>query len=172
MWDINFKRKILSCICVWAIVPLLISCRKECTTKSLDKFACGVGLVYVPETRYIHKYGSWVANNKVTVINDLVSYKNEFPNEHDSMPFGFINFATQSLIGVNVRSGAGSGVTSQGGLCFDPKTSKWLFQMEYTVSNQCKGSGIYTMDFTGILICPKLPGGAIIEFDARNINPL
>jgi hypothetical protein len=173
MRDINFKSSIICGISVFLMFLSLSGCKKECFNKSLGKFSCGDGYIFVPETSYIEYRSSFVyVDNKVLVIDDLETYKNTYPTYlGDSMPLGYIDFTKNSLLAVRIETSAGSGVSSQGGLCFDMAKNKWMFNIEYTLSGQCKGSGISSMTFAASLICPKLPAGAVVEFNARDINP-
>ena len=140
--------------------------------RSLQELHCKDGYITVTETVYKNYRPPFNHyENELIIIDDIEDYKNSYPSTPDSMPFGEIDFVHNSLVAVKIGVGAGSGVSSQGCLCYNPDTDKWMFNIEYTISNQCKGSGIYTMDFTGTLICPKLPENANVEFDVRDINP-
>jgi hypothetical protein len=88
------------------------------------------------------------------------------------MPLGYIDFSSSSLVGVEVYIDAGSSLGHQGCLCYDPTSEKWQFKIEYTLSNQCKGSGISSSQLLGTIVCPKLPANAEVVFESKNINPL
>lgn len=150
---------------------IMAGCRKACITKSLGDLHCIDGFIPVADTRYLkaYHYGYFTA---VSVINNVQDYKNKFSNDPDSMPFGFIDFEKYSLVCGPVQTGDGNGFNHQGGLCYNPESGRWMMTVEYTLSGQCKGSGLNDYNFLASIICPKLPADVSIEFRVTNINPL
>lgn len=150
------------------LLLLLLGCRKECRTVSLGELQCQDGYISVSDTRYANYRGNFGHyENELIVINDSINYFTSFDS---TKPFN-IDFAKSSLVAVKIEVGAGRNVSSNGGLCYDPVTGKWMFNIEYTISDQCKGSGIYSMNFTAVLICPKLPENIDLVFKVRDVNP-
>ncbi|HMT29609.1 MAG TPA: hypothetical protein PKD91_10050, partial [Bacteroidia bacterium] len=140
-----------------------------CMDKSLQELHCKDGYITVSDTRYInHRPGFGYPENELVIINDTATFHDLYQSH---LSENLVDFSFQSIVAINIPVGAGSNVSSQGCLCYNPDTDWWMFNIEYTISNQCKGSGIYSMNFTATLICPKLPNDAQVEFDVRDINP-
>ncbi|MDQ3049867.1 MAG: hypothetical protein M3Q95_03165 [Bacteroidota bacterium] len=129
------------------------------------------GYIPVKNSNYQTEYRYGVSDPLV-VIDDSIAYKNKFSFHVDSMPFGFIDFNKYSLICGSIKTDQGNGLNHQGGLCYHPGTNKWMMTVEYTLTGQCKGSGLNSQNFVAAIICPKLPVGAVVELNVTNINPL
>ncbi len=170
----QFKQKIILLFLFALVYGNFVSCRKGCITKSLGVLNCNPGYISVSDAKYngaqnlYWKYGM----DQLVVINDIDTYKEAFANPTDSMPLGYVDFSTSSLVGVEIYIDAGSSLSHQGCFCYNPTSEKWFFKIEYTLSHQCKGSGIYSSQMFCSIICPKLPANAVVIFESRNINPL
>ena len=149
------------------------ACRKACIDVSLSELSCDENFISVSDAEYIGRREGWgYGRDSLVVIYDMESYKEAFPNGSDSMPLGYIDFSVKSLVGVGIYIDMGSGLNHHGGFCYNPSTKEWLFKIEYVVSDQCKGSGIYSSSLYCYIICPKLPPNADVKYTSRNINPI
>jgi hypothetical protein len=87
------------------------------------------------------------------------------------MPFGILDFTNQSIVCAKVRTGSGNDLKHQEYLCKKNDAEEWKFTIEYTLRDQCEGSGVYSHTFTASVFCDKIPDDAIINLDFVNINP-
>lgn len=149
------------------------SCRRACFSKSLGELNCNPDYISVADADYSGDRLFWkYERGELVVINDIHAYKEAFSNYPDSMPLGYIDFSIKSLVGVKIYIDMGNGLGHQGCFCYNPDSKKWLFKIEYTLTDQCKGSGISSSELFCSIICPKLPPDAVVAYESRNVNEL
>lgn len=169
MQAINFKKMGRIILIVFISISFSGCLFNQCpSTKSLGPVNCEVGYITVSGSKYIQENDYWLYQyGKEVIINDLQLYKNSFVTAPDSMPFGWIDFSTHTLLVFATYDYNGDSANSDGRLCFNPSTGKWMFKVEFTHSGDCESDG---RPFMSVVIAPKIPAGAVIEFNVRNIN--
>lgn len=167
------KEKLIFLIVIVFVCCNFISCRKACFYKKLGPLSCDTDYISVSDANYVGT--TWVSwthpDNELVVINDLNSYKQSCADYKDSMPLGYIDFTAKTLVGIGLHLDMNDGFDDQGCFCYNPETKKYEFKIEYSLKDQCKGSGISSIDFFCYVICPKLPADAVVEAKVKNINP-
>src|SRR4030095_1765567 len=160
---------------IYSIIFILtlfsVCCKKECKFKNLPAENCGDG--YSIASREFKKSGSLQEppNSDVFIINNDSTYKNKFCFDPDSMPFGYIDFSIKSLITVNIQTNMGSSYEMQGYLCKNLSIEEWKFTIEYSLRDQCEGSGISTHLLTASIITDKISDTAVVNLNLIDVNP-
>lgn len=167
------KRKFLR-ICFMALVIMGFGCgRKECRDMSLPSMECGNEF----DNDYSYKYYAFsddpfnMPTKQIILVNNDSTYKALFSTTTRNK-LGTIDFTKNMLIGTCITTGAASSYKSQGFLCKNRTQNKWKYTVQYSLSGQCKGSGISNLYLSAWLLGPKLPAGASIDLDIKNVNPL
>jgi hypothetical protein len=150
------------------ISVFLISCRKECQYNNLPDRECSDGYDLVSGTtlEFWHLYPT--ASQSELVINDDSAYANEFNGDK---PLGEIDFSTSTILGRYVWTNWADSWSHQHYLCYNPNEKIWKFKVEYSLSGQCHGSGLYNIEGMFWIICPKIPDTDTVIFEVIDINP-
>ena len=113
---------------------------------------------------------SWATDtNELKIINDDSTYTALF-GSHPQL--GNIDFNTHTLLVGAVVTDFCEEHKSQGFLCKKFNENTYLFTIQYSLKNQCAGSGIISHRFLGCIITPKLDSTSTINFKVEDLNPL
>lgn len=148
-----------------------LGCEKECTYKSLPNKKCQSNYNSVSGTYNSIGGGGFFGINQVFIINDDSTYKSNFSYANGSLALGEIDFTTKSLIAVNIQTNMASDFKSQGFLCKNENSEKWIFHVDYSLKDQCKGSRISRIYFTASFICDKIDSQALVQAKITDVNP-
>jgi hypothetical protein len=156
------------------IFPLMIiSYKKECHYAGLPSKKSDNNNGLVENTVYIHSNIAGTPDNQIIQIDDDTSYYHQFRGFYldPYPPLGKIDFKTKTLLGVHITTSMADGVTSQGYLNKKLWQNIFTYTVQYSLKDQCAGSGIMSINFTGWLIGPKLPPQSIVQLKTEDVNP-
>ena len=109
--------------------------------------------------------------DEVFIINDDSTYKATYGYWGDSIPFGEIDFSQKCIIGINIQTEWAKSCISRGLLYRKNNTDTFHYYIQYSLKNQCSGSGITNINFSANIIADKLPQGAELMVEVDDINP-
>ena len=131
---------------------------------------CGLKYGLVKNTVFETSLSYATENNEVHIINDDSSFQMHI-SIYSNPSFGVVDFSKNTIIYVNVKTNYGVEIKRQGFLCKHLYQNKFIYTVHYSLSDQCKGSGLMAKNFKAWLLCPKLPVDAVIERNVVDINP-
>ncbi len=167
--------KKLAILSVAIVTIISLSCEKmksKCRYKDLGEISCPKNHVQLLNTVVYNGYtvGSFCFdhnNSNITLKNDS-DYIYFFGGKHI---FGSIDFSKNWLIGIYVYTNPAKTFKSKSSVFSDTKASKIRFIVEYSLEDQCKGSGISNQEFETWAIVPNYSNAADITFSIIDVNP-
>ena len=148
------------------LIITTLGCRKECHYKCLPGIKCEDQYELITKS-YSDIF--WGANkNELKIINDDSTYTALFGSQPE---LGNIDFNTHTLLAGPVVTDFCEEHKSQGFLCKKENENTYLFTIQYSLKNQCAGSGIISHHFFGCIITSKLDSTSTINFKVEDINP-
>ena len=148
-------------------------CRKECRNVSLPSIECGDEFDKDNSYKYYEFQDDPVniQTNQIILVTNDSTYKALFSSvSRDKL--GPIDFTRNMLIGACTVTNMAASYKSQGFLCKKRTQDKWKYTVQYSLKDQCKGSGISKLYLSAWLLGPQLPAGASIELDLKDVNPI
>ena len=149
------------------LIITTLGCRKECHYKCLPDIECEDQYELI--TKSYSEISRWVVTNEIKIINDDSTYIATF-GPHPEL--GNIDFNTHTLLVGKVVTDFCEEHKSQGFLCKKVNENIYLFTIQYSLKNQCAGSGIIRHQFYGCIITSKLDSTSTINYKVEDINPL
>ena len=145
------------------------SCSKKCRYLGLGSTDCVSGYNQMENTqiKYVSYHEAFNSNNQYIITSDN-EYDSIFTNEK---PVKNVDFHIYSLIGVDVVTDWGHEMKKTAWLCDNESTRTIRLTVKYSLSDQCAGSGIYSIPFSYWAIIPKLADDKIVEFLVIDVNP-
>ena len=144
-----------------------LGCRKECQYKCLPDIECEKQYELV--TKSYSDLERWTITNELKIINDDSTYTKLFGSHPELRN---IDFNTHTLLVGAVATDFCEEHKSQGFLCKKVNENTYLFTIQYSLKNQCAGSGIISHRFWGCIITSKIDSTSTINFKVEDINPL
>lgn len=149
---------------------LFSSCRKECRFKNLPKEKCNKGFTKlnssVEEDVFVHSYGGGTVYHRYDSIQhfDTLDIRGK-PNFN-------IDFENETLLGISLTTDFASGVRSNSFMCKNNSNGSLTFKLEYSLSEQCNGSGIAGLPYAFWILMPKISTQTIVNYSVEDINPI
>ena len=155
---------------VLAVVFSLTACKREkCKFKELGPIECSEG--------FTEMEANIVATDAAPLVNFgeeatyIITSEIEYDSIFDSLrPFGDVNFSVNSVLGMEKYTDLGDDIRSQGFVCQNDNTIR--FTGEYSLKDQCSGSGINYRFVSFWAIIPRDTENRNVEFVFRDINPI
>lgn len=151
---------------------LVLSCKKECRFKNLPDIECDQNFSLISDAHSFYKIW-WPEEGSdyeptFYQIDSQLHYDSVF-NGSDLL--GSIDFTVTTLLGISAKLNPGSEIAQQIYVCKDETANIIRLTAEYSLKDQCNGSGIYTINASFWATIPKIQNGEAVEYGLTDINP-
>ncbi|MGD1845827.1 MAG: hypothetical protein ACFB10_10585 [Salibacteraceae bacterium] len=144
--------------------------RGACYQKSLDDRQCPEGYACINADVKIGNLPIFhLENRQVYIIRSQAEQDSVHPGRSNARP---VDYTRQSLVYFKAQTNWADGYEAKGSFCQRASDGSYLVAIDYSLSGQCRGSGIDHLILTYEAIVDQLPEDAVVRSQMIDINPI